>query len=108
MPRKPTKPATAARAELALEGELTIYTAAQQHQLLLAWATGASGSGAVNLARVTECDSAGLQLLLAARATLAEQGCAIALHEPSRPVREVLDLYALGTDLRPLAAETEA
>lgn len=102
MARKKAKDAAMSRSELSLEGDLTIYTATQQREALLAWVVSGTGSGVVDLSHVLDCDSAGLQLLLATRASLAEQGCSMTLGNPSTAVREVLKTYALGEDLFPL------
>ncbi|RYY03679.1 MAG: STAS domain-containing protein [Gammaproteobacteria bacterium] len=49
---------------LSLEGELTIYTVAQAKQSLLEGHENFSPSVSLNLANVSEIDTAGLQLLL--------------------------------------------
>lgn len=90
---------TANSTDLALEGELTIYSAAAQRDVLLAWSL--TGSGVVDLANITDCDSAGVQLLLATRATLAKDGRALVLRDPSQPVREALLGFGLTPALQP-------
>lgn len=69
----------------AIEGELTIYRAAELKPVLLEAAAGEAP--AVDLSQVTEFDSAGLQLLLVAARQAQGQ---LRLLAPSAPVREVL------------------
>jgi anti-anti-sigma factor len=78
---------------LAIEGELTIYRAAELRQALLAaLGDGAGGDLEIDLAAVTEFDSAGVQLLMAARKSAAARGRALRLvhHSPA-----VLDAFAV-------------
>lgn len=89
---------TTSATDLALEGELTIYSAAAQRDVLLAWSL--DGSGVIDLSAITDCDSAGVQLLLSARATLAKDGRTLVLREPSQPVRDALLGFGLTTALQ--------
>ena len=94
----------ASAAELALEGELTIYTAAQHREALLVWVRGtgtSAGAGVLDLSAVTDCDSAGVQLLLSTRHSFARDGRALELREPSQPVREALAGFGLTPALQP-------
>ena len=91
-------PSSSEREVLQVEGDLTIYCAAQARELWLQWLLAGRGDATLDLGRVADCDSAGVQLLLAARASLAEQGEALALRNVSQPVREALLAYGLGTD----------
>ncbi|VTU33204.1 STAS domain-containing protein [Variovorax sp. PBL-E5] len=50
----------------AIEGEMTIYRAAELRTGLLAALAGSEGDIALDLSAVTEIDSAGVQLLIAA------------------------------------------
>ena len=79
---------------LSFQGELTIYEAtAATESLCRAFASG--GLRSLDLAGVTELDTAGLQILLLAR-TLRNPGAdAVALVNPSEAVREVLDLTCM-------------
>ncbi len=88
-----------AAADLALEGELTIYAAAAQREALQAWVL--DGSGVLDLSAITDCDSAGVQLLLATRASLARDGRSLVLREPAQPVREALAGYGMTPELQP-------
>ena len=81
---------------LAIDGELTIYRAAELCEALkAALATGPELE--VNLAGVTEMDSAGVQLLMAAKksALAAQRTLRLVGHSPSvLEVFEILDLAA--------------
>lgn len=79
---------------LALEGELNIYAVATLKDKLLA----PIDSGAeveMDLARVSDIDSAGLQLLILAKRHAATHGASLRLVGHSRPVQELLELYNL-------------
>lgn len=78
-------------AALAVEGELTIYRAAELKDVLLA-AVREHEEPAFDLSSVTEFDSAGVQLLLVARQEAARLGKELRLLAPSPAVR---DVYAL-------------
>lgn len=75
-----------------IEGELSIYRAAELAQALQAWAAAlpASVLPSLDLSAVTEMDSAGLQLLLSLRKTLQAQGQELCIAQASEAVREVL------------------
>jgi anti-sigma B factor antagonist len=77
----------------ALDGELTIRQAAELQVVIAQWL--ATGMTELDLSGVHECDSAGLQLLIAAGRSARQQGRALALVEPSAAVRELFDRYAL-------------
>ena len=83
--------------QLALRGEFSIYRAAEQRQQLLDWLQPLpAGSRAVlDLAGVTEMDSAGAQLLVAARHTARQRGLDLHCARPSAAVQDVLQLLAL-------------
>lgn len=87
------KSKAAAAAPLRIEGEMTIYTAAELKERIVAAL--AADSVAIDLAQVGEIDSAGLQLLLLAQRETAAAGKSLALHNPSGAVLECLDLCAL-------------
>ncbi|MBG6079016.1 STAS domain-containing protein [Rubrivivax gelatinosus] len=93
----------------AIEGELTIYRAAELRQALLAaLGDGAGGDFEIDLAAVTEFDSAGVQLLIAAKKSAAARGRVLRLvgHAPSvRDAFAVLDLAGhFGDPLTPPAS----
>ncbi|MBK5965239.1 anti-anti-sigma factor [Thiocystis minor] len=79
---------------LALEGELTIYTAAVTLARLRDYLTG-QGVCNLDLSGVTEIDSAGLQLLLWTRRAVAEQGGRFHLVGLSEAVAQVIALLQL-------------
>jgi len=86
-------------ATLCVEGELTIYRAAELCASLKAALTGAAAGGVLelNLAGVTEMDSAGVQLLMAAvkSARAAQSELRLVAHSPAvLEVFETLDLSA--------------
>ena len=80
-----------AAACLAVEGEMTIYRAAELKPALLD-AVRTQDTPALDLANVTEFDCAGAQLLLMARREAARLGKRLVLHSASPCV---LDAFAL-------------
>ena len=89
---------------LALGPELTIAFAAASHQQLAEALAHDSGTLTLDLSGVSEFDSAGLQLLLATRRSLAAQGRTLRLVHASVAVRDALDVFGL----QPLLAEPTA
>lgn len=79
---------------LGLDGELTIYRAAELKAQLLEALEGA-GALEVDLSGVTEIDSAGVQLLLLARRHAQSLGRELTLRAPSAAVLEVFELLDL-------------
>jgi anti-sigma B factor antagonist len=90
---------------LRIDGELSIYRAAELCDTLKATlaALPAGADLAIDLAGVTEMDSAGVQLLIAARSSAAAAGHALSLRDPSPAVREVLDTLRLAPLFAPAA-----
>jgi anti-anti-sigma factor len=82
-------------------GELTIQTAAERHATLLEALEGTTEL-TVDLSRVSEFDTAGLQVLLALVAEGERRGHPVRIVSPAPVVREVLALCRLGDDLRRL------
>ena len=80
---------------MALDGELTIYRAAELKPLLLATLPG-TGPILLDLAEVTEVDSAGVQLLLLLRREALAAGRTLQLLNPSLAVAEAFELLDLG------------
>ena len=81
--------------ELALEGAMTIMEAAElRDQLALALVT-AHGPVLLDLSRVTELDSSGLQLLLA----LLREGSQVRLSALSSTARARIERFGLGAAL---------
>lgn len=83
---------------LFLDGELTIYRAAEvKDRLLGALVIASSAQVQVNLAGVSEIDSAGVQLLLLAQQTAGTMGRKLLLSAPSPAVCEVFALLNLAS-----------
>ena len=88
------EPGQGTAACLAVEGELTIYRAAELKPALLD-AVRASAAPALDLSAVTEFDSAGLQLLLMARREAQRLGKPLHVAGASPAVREVFALLGI-------------
>ena len=89
------------RTDLALDGEMNIYRAAELGQVLRAALAGNTGGLALDLSGVTEIDSAGVQLLMAAKRTAQAAGIPLTLNAHSPAVLDVferLDLAAFFGD----------
>jgi anti-sigma B factor antagonist len=99
-----TAPSPAAT-PLALGPDMTIAAASGWHEALAnAFAAGA-GDLSVDLGAVTDFDSSAVQLLLAARRSLAERGDALHVSAASTAVRDALAVFGLDALLqRPGAA----
>lgn len=80
---------------IVLDGELSIYRAAELREMLLAALSGVPADMEVDLAGVTEIDSSGVQLLLAARQAAQEAGHSLALVNHSEAVADVVALLGL-------------
>ena len=89
---------------LAIAGEFTIYRAAELCGLLRA-AAAPAGDLSLDLAEVTECDSAGVQLLLATARALEHGGARLSLAAASAPVRDALQALGLASRI-PCPGET--
>lgn len=75
-----------------LPAELTIYTAAESHGVLLAWLESdpppvTSGAWSVQGAGVSQVDAAGLQLLVALNLSLRARDQSLVIAEPSESLR---------------------
>jgi anti-anti-sigma factor len=81
---------------IVLDGELTIYRAAELREFLLGELSRTFDPVTIDLSNVTELDSAGVQLLLAADAAARAAGRTVELHGPSEAVRDVFALLNLG------------
>ena len=79
-------------AHLSLDGELTIYRAAELKELLLNALAAGGGDLEVDLSGVSDFDSAGLQLLMLAKKTAQERGRELRLTGHSPAVLEVFEL----------------
>ena len=92
-----------AAACLAVEGEMTIYRAAELHPVLLETVRKLDAP-ALDLSSVTEFDCAGMQLLLVARREARRLGKDLALHGASPAVRDAFALLGL-TDAGEMVGE---
>ncbi|QCF26106.1 STAS domain-containing protein [Hydrocarboniclastica marina] len=80
-----------------LGGELCIYDAAAlKPQLLNLLVPNAVRD--IDLSRVTEMDSAGVQLMLLTRQVAVKRGCKLTFSGHSPAVREVMNLFHLSAD----------
>jgi anti-anti-sigma factor len=87
---------------LAIEGELSVYTApALKARLLDALAEAGAGDLMLDLQAVSEVDGAGIQLLLAARREAALRGSKLALCNPTPVFAEAVALAGLAAELGP-------
>lgn len=86
-----------------LAGEWTIHAIAQQRETVLALVN--EGQYVFDASGITDLDTAGLQLLLAAQRSIAQLGQELELLQISAAVREVLRSYGLDANLLPVMAE---
>jgi anti-sigma B factor antagonist len=87
---------------LRLDGELTVVTAAEWHERLVSWlATSGDRDRDLDLdvSRVTDLDTAGLQLLLAVKREAWRAGVRLTLRDPGPVVLDVLAIAHLDADL---------
>jgi ABC-type transporter Mla MlaB component len=84
------------------EGDWTVIRAAELRPLL-AQRIGA-GVTRIDLSRITEFDSAGLQLLLSAQRSAASRGQELAFDAPSAAVRALGAVYRLDASLQAVGA----
>ena len=82
-------------APIALGNEVTIAQAAALRETLLAALAKAPRELRLDLADVADFDSAGVQLLLSARRSLAEAGARLFLKAASPTVRDALQVFGL-------------
>jgi anti-anti-sigma factor len=75
--------------------ELTIPYAAEWRSKLAEMLEACAGNLQLDLGSVTDFDSAGVQLLLATRASLAQRGNALQVTSASPAVRDALALFGL-------------
>ena len=85
-------------AHVSLDGELTIYTAAELSAELLP-RLGATPQMQIDLSQITEMDGAGLQLLIMVTREASRAGTALTLTGHSKAVLETLQLSGLGAAL---------
>ncbi|MFT3858502.1 MAG: STAS domain-containing protein [Aquabacterium sp.] len=87
-------------ANACLTGEWTIHAIAQHRDAMLTLVN--EGCCSFDAAGITEMDTAGVQLLLAAQRSIARQGQELSLLQPSGVVKDVLKAYGLDANLNPL------
>ena len=80
---------------IAIEGEMTIYFGAEMKPQLLAALHADTHDVVLDLARVTELDTCGLQMLLMVCAAAAADKRVFSVHAPSAAVADVLRLCGL-------------
>jgi anti-anti-sigma factor len=80
---------------LHIEGDMTIYRAAELKQTLMEALNQATASIEVNLSKVTALDAAGVQLLLFAKRAALSKNKVMRLIEKSSSVTEVFQLLNL-------------
>jgi len=88
--------------ELVIEGDMTIYRALELKELLLGALRAAGGAKAelrIDLGRVSEIDSAGVQLLMLVRHLAAGHGQVVHLTAISAAVRSVAEVLCLEDEL---------
>ena len=96
-------------ARIAIDGEMTIYRAAELKERLIDALAESDAVLEVNLAGVTEIDTAGLQVLMLVKREAAATGRTLRLLSHSRPVVAALELLNLaGFFGEPLLVEGEA
>jgi anti-anti-sigma factor len=87
---------------LRVEGEMTIYRAAELKQQMQALLDGAAkGPTAIDLSGVTEIDCSGVQLLALAQRVAKAAGRELQLDKPSPAVLEVFELLGLAPQPTP-------
>jgi anti-sigma B factor antagonist len=86
-----------------LEGALTIAAGQAQHERLLAAVQDCDALLRIDLSDVDAFDTAGVQLLLAARRTMEMRGGRLQVEAASVAVQEVLAVFGLEVLLRPAA-----
>jgi anti-sigma B factor antagonist len=89
-----------------LAGEWTIHAIAQHREAMLLLVN--EGQYEFDASGITDMDSAGLQLLVAAQRSIAQQGRELSLEQPSQAVKDVLKAYGLDANLQSVFAEEAA
>ncbi|MBQ0958713.1 STAS domain-containing protein [Ideonella sp. 4Y11] len=87
-----------------LEGGLGVVDAARQREQLIALLDSQPGDLRLDLARVDEADTSGVQLLLATDRSLRERGHRLHLVQLSPAVEQALRTYGLDAALTPYPA----
>jgi anti-anti-sigma factor len=95
--------AKAADAIVRIAGDMTIYQAEEIRQKLLGGVAASGATVEIDLQDVGEIDTAGVQLLIAAKQAAAAVGKTLCLTACSAAVTEVLAILGLATFLAPPA-----
>lgn len=93
--RKSSRKSMPASAALQIDGEMTIYQAEELRQKLLVTLASPATGVQVDLHNVSEIDSAGVQLLIAAKHAATAVGKTLTLTSCSNAVTDVLQLFGL-------------
>lgn len=80
---------------LSLDGELSIYRAAELKDLLLGAVAKAEGALEIDLGGVTELDTSGVQVLMLAKQVAQQRGLELRLQRHSTAVLEVFEMLNL-------------
>lgn len=97
----PSPPAEIAAAPILLEGELIMQRAEEIKPLLLASLPLDGSVARLDLSQVTEMDTAGLQLLMAANREVINRGTTLTIVAASEAVRTTLELFRQTSLLAP-------
>ena len=89
---------------LQIEGDMTIYQADELKQKLIGTLAGPAAAVQVDLHKVGEIDTAGVQLLIATKHATAALGKTLNVTACSKAVTEVLELFGLVSFLSDPAA----
>ena len=91
-----SSPVSYEQRRLHVDGGMTVYTCGEIRSHLIEQLTAHPDAVGIDLSRVVEFDTAGLQLLLTARRHASAGGRELQVINPSRAVSEVLELCRLG------------
>jgi anti-sigma B factor antagonist len=91
-----------------LDGELTMHRAEEIRPLLLASLPTDGAVARVDLSQVSEIDTAGLQLLMAASRETVNRGTSLQIVAASQAVRETLELFRQAALFTPAGAEPQS
>lgn len=94
------------KGQVRIRGEMTVYGVAELKASLQKVFDRHPQAALLDLSEVAEIDTAGLQLLLAARKSAQARGVTLSLIEPSAAVADMLQLCQLTALCAPPAAET--
>jgi anti-anti-sigma factor len=95
VPKTANRKSRTAAAALRIDGDMTIYQADELKQKLLGSIAGPATGLQVDLHNGSEIDTAGVQLLIAAKHAATAVGKTLTLTACSRAVTEVLELFGL-------------